>query len=138
MTSNLRRLGALAIAQFGSFVVVLIIGVFGGPGQLAQTVGDMRSEQEVRDTVADLNRRIAAWRRIPVGPPVYVRLVDSGEMAGRWRQAQAARQARPPAGSAAGAPADPGAQAGPPTSRARRLAWRLARRRLGLGRAKRG
>ncbi len=62
--------------------------------RLAETAGGMRSEEEVRETVADLNRRILEWRRIPVGPPVHVRLVDAAEMAGRWRAAQAAK--RPP------------------------------------------
>lgn len=60
--------------------------------RLEQTVGDMHSEHEVRETVGDLNRRILEWRRIPVGPPVFVRLVDSGEMVERWRQAQAGKQ----------------------------------------------
>src|SRR6185437_3200624 len=73
--------------------------------QLAESVADMRSEQEVRDTVADLNRRIIDWRRIPVGPPVFVRLVDSGEMVARWRQAQAAGHAHAPAQSPATEPA---------------------------------
>ena len=63
--------------------------------RLAETAGEMRSEAEVRDTVADLNRRIVEWRRIPVGPPVHVRLVDAEEMVGRWRAARAARAARP-------------------------------------------
>lgn len=35
MTSNIRRLGALAVAQAGSFVIVLFLGVFGGPGHQA-------------------------------------------------------------------------------------------------------
>jgi hypothetical protein len=61
--------------------------------RLAETAGEMRSEAEVRDTVADLNRRIVEWRRIPVGPPVHVRLVDGEEMVARWRATQAARPA---------------------------------------------
>jgi hypothetical protein len=32
MTSNIKRLGALAVAQCGAFVIVLIFGAFGGPG----------------------------------------------------------------------------------------------------------
>ena len=63
--------------------------------RLAETAGEMRSEAEVRETVADINRRIVEWRRIPVGPPVHVPLVDAEEMAGRWRAAQAAGAARP-------------------------------------------
>jgi DnaJ-like protein len=68
--------------------------------RLAETVGDMDSEHEVRETVGELNRRILEWRRIPVGPPVFVRLVDSGEMVERWRQAQAGKRPRSQAGSA--------------------------------------
>ncbi len=64
--------------------------------RLTETVGEMGSEQEVRDTIGDLNRRILEWRRIPVGPPVFVRLVDKDEMVGRWRAAQAAKRPRPP------------------------------------------
>ncbi len=97
--------------------------------RLAEAVADMRSEQEVRETVAELNRRIVEWRRIPVGPPVFVRLADSDDMVARWRQAQAARaarQARPP-GSAPGPSAQgaPSAQQGP----SQRHGWR---RRLRL------
>jgi hypothetical protein len=62
--------------------------------RLAEAVGEMRSEQEVRDTVADLNRRIIEWRRIPVGPPIFVRLVDKEDMVNRWRAAQAAKRAQ--------------------------------------------
>jgi hypothetical protein len=59
--------------------------------QLAETVGEMRSEAEVRETFGDLNRRIVDWRRIPVGPPIHVRLVNTDEMVARWRAAQAAK-----------------------------------------------
>src|SRR5215472_9297380 len=75
--------------------------------RLAESVADMRSEQEVREVVGELNGRILAWRRIPMGPPVFVRLMDSGEMVDRWRAAQAAkaRLATPaPAGAARGTP----------------------------------
>jgi hypothetical protein len=88
--------------------------------RLAETAADMRSEEEVRAIAADLNRRIVEWRRIPVGLPVFVRLVDTDEMVGRWRQAQAARQARSPATAS-------------PVRRGPR--WRLGlHRRLGLRR----
>lgn len=56
--------------------------------RLAGTVQDLRSEQEVRDIVAGLNRRIMDWRRIPVGPPVFLRLVDAEMMVSKWRDAQ--------------------------------------------------
>jgi hypothetical protein len=38
MTSNIKRLTALAVAQCGSFVIVLFIGVFGSSGHHATTV----------------------------------------------------------------------------------------------------
>jgi Domain of unknown function (DUF1992) len=65
--------------------------------QLAEAVGDMRSEEEVRETVGELNRRILEWRRMPVGPPIFVRLVNKDETLARWHAAQAAKRARPPA-----------------------------------------
>jgi DnaJ homologue, subfamily C, member 28, conserved domain len=62
--------------------------------RLAETVGEMRSEAEVRETFGELNRRIIEWRRIPVGPPIHVRLVNTDEMVARWRAAQAAKATR--------------------------------------------
>jgi DnaJ homologue, subfamily C, member 28, conserved domain len=56
--------------------------------RLAETVGEMRSEAEVRETFGELNRRIVEWRRIPVGPPIHVPLVNTDEMVARWRSAQ--------------------------------------------------
>jgi hypothetical protein len=73
--------------------------------RLAESVADMRSEQEVREVVGDLNRRIMQWRRVPVGPPVFVKLLDSGEMVDRWRAAQAARRAPASTAPASTAPA---------------------------------
>jgi len=67
--------------------------------RLADTVGELRSEQDVREVVRDLNQRIIQWRRIPEGPPVYLRLVNEENMAARWRDAQpkpAAPAAPPP------------------------------------------
>jgi hypothetical protein len=63
--------------------------------RLAEVVPDMSSEEEVREAVSDLNRRIVEWRKIPDGPPVHVRLVNKDEMVARWRAAHAARTARP-------------------------------------------
>lgn len=62
--------------------------------RLLAAVPDLDSEQEVRDAAADLNRRIAEWRRIPVGPPVHVPLVDAAELVSRWRAAH--QPAAPP------------------------------------------
>ena len=61
--------------------------------RLAETAGEFRSEAEVREAAADLNRRIVEWRRIPLGPPVHVRLVNADDLVARWRAAQAARAA---------------------------------------------
>jgi hypothetical protein len=55
--------------------------------RLGETVHLLRSEQEVRVVVADLNDRIMAFRRLPGdGPPVIVRLVDENDMLRRWRE----------------------------------------------------
>jgi Domain of unknown function (DUF1992) len=64
--------------------------------RLAETVGDLNSEDEVREVVRDLNLRIVEWRRIPTGPPVYLRLVDEAAMVARWRDARH-RPSAPPA-----------------------------------------
>jgi hypothetical protein len=53
---------------------------------LAQRGPGMRCEQDVRDAVAALNQEIMDWRRIPVGPPIFVPLVDEEKMIGRWRE----------------------------------------------------
>jgi hypothetical protein len=90
--------------------------------RLAETAGEFRSEEEVREAAADLNRRIVEWRRIPVGPPVHVRLANADDLAARWRAAQRARAAGP---APAGQPAAP-----PPPARERRR-WRLRRRQAG-------
>jgi Domain of unknown function (DUF1992) len=69
--------------------------------QLTEVVGEFRSEEEIREVAGDINRRIVEWRRIPVGPPVHVRLVNADDLVARWRAAQKAR----PAAAAAGGPA---------------------------------
>jgi Domain of unknown function (DUF1992) len=79
--------------------------------QLAENVHLLKSEQDVRDAVAELNHRIMEWRRIPIGPPIFVRLVDEADLLSRW---QAGRQA------AADLPAaDPAS----PTHGRRRSGW---------------
>ena len=89
--------------------------------RLTATVDELRSEQEVRDMVAELNRRILEWRRIPEGPPVFLRLVNEDMLVSRWRDGQA------------GSPSVPAqARAGPgPASiqSARPGWWRRLRRR---------
>jgi hypothetical protein len=74
--------------------------------RLTATVRDLPSEREVRELVTGLNQRILEWRRIPVGPPVYLRLVDEDAMVARWREA------RP--GPSSPAPAGPGPASPPP------------------------
>jgi Domain of unknown function (DUF1992) len=61
--------------------------------RLAQEAAQFPSEAAVRAAAADLNRRIMDWRRIPVGPPVYVKLADADALAAAWREAHGARPA---------------------------------------------
>jgi hypothetical protein len=96
--------------------------------RLAETAGEFRSEQEVRETAADLNRRIVEWRRIPLGPPVHVRLVNADDLVARWREARSERAAREAAAPAATRrPAEPSQT--PVPRRRRWRAWRLGRGR---------
>jgi hypothetical protein len=88
--------------------------------RLTETVGEFRSEAEIREVAADLNRRIVEWRRIPVGPPIHVRLVNADDMVARWRAARAKAAAQPPAAR----PATPAQRDTP-----RRLSWRRRRDR---------
>jgi hypothetical protein len=84
--------------------------------RLAETVHDLPSEQKVRDAVAELNDRIMEWRKIPLGPPIFVPLVDEEKMLGLWRERQ---PAAPPASPADTRPARAPA--------ARRRWWRRRR-----------
>ncbi|GAA2784994.1 DUF1992 domain-containing protein [Saccharopolyspora taberi] len=68
--------------------------------RLPDEVRELATEAEVRDVVADLNLRIAAWMRAPTGPRVRIGPVDADEIVRRWRDDRAA--ARPPAEPAAG------------------------------------
>jgi hypothetical protein len=95
--------------------------------RLAESVHELGSEEEVRATVAELNRQIAEWRRIPHGPPIFVRLVDADAMVSRWRKRQTApapaASHQSPAGSAAG-PAGPDLTAARPRRSRIRRPWR--------------
>jgi len=76
--------------------------------RLAETIASFPSEAAVRAAASDLNRRIMDWRRIPVGPPVYVKLADEEALVAAWRQARgpaAAPGREQAAGDAAAAPA---------------------------------
>jgi Domain of unknown function (DUF1992) len=74
--------------------------------RLAGTLAELDSEQEVREVVRGLNRRIVEWRRIPAGPPIFLRLLNEDEMIARWRDA---RRTPPSPGPAAPPPQDPSA-----------------------------
>jgi hypothetical protein len=54
--------------------------------RLTDTVPELASEQQVREVVAELNRQIAEWRRIPLGVPVFLPRVDEETMVRRWRE----------------------------------------------------
>jgi len=55
--------------------------------QLKEMAPELASEDEVREAVAELNHRIKEWRRIPVGPPIFVPLVDEETLVASWREA---------------------------------------------------
>jgi DnaJ homologue, subfamily C, member 28, conserved domain len=91
--------------------------------RLTETVGEFRSEAEIREVAADLNRRIVEWRRIPVGPPIHVRLVNADEMVARWRAARPAAGTRPATAQPEPPPRD-GREGRDARSRVRRTWWR--------------
>ena len=56
---------------------------------LPGTLGDCRTEADVRELVEDLNQRILELRRRPAeGPPVFVRTVDVETAVAEWRGAR--------------------------------------------------
>lgn len=86
--------------------------------RLPETVSGLRAEQQVREAVGELNDRIMQWRRLPVGPPIFVPLVDADATVAAWQECRAARP-RPDHGD------------GEPTKNAatdRRSRWRIRRR----------
>jgi hypothetical protein len=87
--------------------------------RLAETAGEFSTEAEVREAAAELNRRIVEWRRIPVGPPIHVRLVSADDLVARWRAAARQREAAGRAARTAAATASPR----PPESRPGRPRW---------------
>ena len=60
--------------------------------RLAASAPALGSELEVREAVAELNRRILNWRRIPLGPPIFVPLVDEESVLRSWRDNQRAER----------------------------------------------
>jgi hypothetical protein len=93
---------------------------------LAESVPAFRSEQDVREAVAELNHRIMEWRRIPLGPPIFVALVDEDAMLAAWRAVQPAPSAPEPAEPPAPAAPQQEAAAGVRVGRSRW--WRRRRR----------
>jgi Domain of unknown function (DUF1992) len=83
--------------------------------RLADAAPGLPSEQAVREAAAELNERILKWRRIPLGPPIFVPLADAEDLARRWREA---RPAGPPPAAAGARRAEPGG---------RRRWWRRGR-----------
>ncbi len=79
--------------------------------RLAERVHTLRSASEVRAVVAELNERIMSWRRLPIGPPIFVPLVDQEAMVGRWHEANPEP------------PADPDPSARPQARRSGRPRW---------------
>lgn len=65
--------------------------------RLPETVRDLPSEQRVRETVRELNRRVADYLRSPSGPHVPVGPVDADGMVRRWRAARLTRSGQPEA-----------------------------------------
>jgi Domain of unknown function (DUF1992) len=90
--------------------------------RLATDVPGMGSEDEVREAVGELNHQIREWRRIPLGPPIFVPLVDEDAMVSRWHAARPG-----PAVPSAARVSEAGAALAAPSGRSRR--WRGRRRR---------
>jgi hypothetical protein len=87
--------------------------------RLAEAVPGLPSEQAVHEVVGELNHRIKEWRRIPVGPPIFVALVDEDAMVEAWREAH------PPPSAASSIPVATS------TDGARSRWWRRRRPRSG-------
>jgi Domain of unknown function (DUF1992) len=56
--------------------------------RLPETVRKLRTDQEVREHVEDLNHRIRRWIQIPVGPQVPLAPVDVDEIVAAWAEAR--------------------------------------------------
>jgi hypothetical protein len=74
--------------------------------RLPDTVAALRTEDDVREAAAELNRRIVEWRRFPDGPPIHLRLVEADDLVATWRDAHQA-PAAPSALAARSAAASP-------------------------------
>jgi hypothetical protein len=87
--------------------------------RLAEIVPGLRSEDEVREAVSELNERIRQWRRLPLGPPIFVPFADEHTMISKWTKAHASPVTPEPT-------AQPTA---PATARASRRRWRPRQQR---------
>ena len=91
--------------------------------RLPETVAALPTERAVRETVAELNRRVVDWLRAPSGPQVHVAPVDADEVVEMWR---ATRRASAPTSDGDGA--DPGGETagvnGAASAPPRRRWWR--------------
>jgi hypothetical protein len=94
--------------------------------RLASSVRELGSEQAVRDAVDELNYQIREWRKIPVGPPIFVPLLDAEAMVGKWREARQPPAAVSPVPEAVSPAPAAGTADAPP-----RRSWWRRRRRLG-------
>ncbi len=56
--------------------------------RLPETVRDCDTEREVRDVVAALATRVAAWLRTPDGPRIAVSMPRADEVVAQWRAAR--------------------------------------------------
>jgi hypothetical protein len=55
---------------------------------LPKRIASLRSERAVREHVAELNRQVVEWIRIPVGPQVPLRPVDVEEIVRLWTESR--------------------------------------------------
>lgn len=100
--------------------------------RLGEAVSGLRHEQQVRDVVGELNERIMRWRRLPIGPPVFVPLADADATVAAWREARQAAGQQPQPGDDR-----PGKKAGPKATAYQRGRWRIRRRAATTGRGAR-
>ncbi|MEU4425385.1 DUF1992 domain-containing protein [Actinoplanes sp. NPDC024001] len=71
----------------GAAVIPASLAVRRAAEDLPHTVAGLRTEQAVRDHVAELNERIEKARRGLIdGPPVVLPAFDADEVVARWRE----------------------------------------------------
>lgn len=75
--------------------------------RLPAQVRELPTEQAVRETVGELNRRIVAWLRDPAGPRVPISTVPVEDVVGRWRTEHVPHRGPVPARAAPSSPGSP-------------------------------